>query len=52
VIYRRGSEVEYESKPAHILRALRGVAGLKGISEAKIAEITTNNALNFFCQQK
>ena len=52
VIYRRGSEVEYESKPAHILRALRGVAGLKGMSEAKIAEITTNNALNFFCQQK
>jgi len=52
VIYRRGSEVEYESKPAHILRALRGVAGLKGVSEAKIAEITTNNALNFFCQQK
>jgi len=52
VIYRRGSEVEYESKPAHILRALRGVAGLKDMSEAKIAEITTNNALNFFCQQK
>jgi len=52
VIYRRGSEVEYESKPAHILRALRGVAGLKGISEAKIAEITTDNALDFFCQQK
>jgi len=51
VMYRRGSEFEYESKPADILRALKGVAGLKGVSEAQIAEITTDNALRFFCLQ-
>lgn len=48
VVYRRGSEVEYEAKPVHILRALKAAAELKGVSEAKIAEITTTNALNFF----
>lgn len=52
VIYRRGSEVEYEAKPVHIIRALKGAAELKGVSEAKIAEITTTNALNFFCGKK
>jgi TatD DNase family protein len=51
VVYRRGSEFEYESKPADILRTLRGVAGLRGVSEAQIAEVTTDNALRFFCLQ-
>ncbi len=48
VTYRRGSEFEYESRPADILRVLRGVARLKGVSEAQIAEVTTDNALKFF----
>ena len=48
VVYRRGSEFEYESRPADLLRALRSVAGLKGLSEAKIAEVTTVNALKPF----
>ena len=48
VTYRRGSEFEYESRPADILRALREVARLKGVSEAQIAEVTTDNALKFF----
>lgn len=48
VIYRRRSEFEYESRPTDILRALTGVARLKGMSEAKIAEVTTANALKFF----
>jgi len=48
VVYRRGSEFEYESRPADILRALRGAARLKGVSEAQIAEVTTNNAVKFF----
>ena len=52
VIYRRGSEIEYEAKPAHIIRALKGVVELKGVGEAKIAEITTTNALNFFFNKK
>ena len=48
VVYRRGSEFEYEAKPADVLRALKGVARLKGVSEAQIAEVTTANALRFF----
>ena len=48
VVYRRGSEFEYEAKPADVLRVLRGVARLKGVSEAQIAEVTTANAVKFF----
>ena len=48
VVYRRGSEFEYESKPVHILRTLSGVAQLKGITEAQVARITTDNAVEFF----
>ncbi len=48
VVYRRGSEFEYESRPAHIIRSLNGVARLKGMSEAQIAEVTTDNAVKFF----
>ncbi|MFC1989554.1 TatD family hydrolase [Chloroflexota bacterium] len=48
VVYRRGTELEFESRPAHILRALRGVSRLTGVDEAKIAEATTDNALKLF----
>ena len=48
VVYGWGNEFEYEAKPADLLRTLKGVAGLKGVSEAQIAEVTTNNALRFF----
>jgi len=48
VCYRRGSEFEYEAKPADILRVLAEVARLRSISQTKIAEVTTNNALKFF----
>lgn len=48
VVYRRGSEFEYESRPADILRVLTGVAKLREVSEAQVAEITTDNALKFF----
>jgi TatD DNase family protein len=48
VVYRRGSEFEYEAKPVDVIRALKGTAGLKGMSEAQIAEVTTNNALKFY----
>ena len=48
VVYRKGSEFEYEAKPADVLRALKGAARLKGVSEAQIAEVTTNNALRFY----
>ena len=48
VVYGRGGEFEYEAKPVDLLRTLKGVAGLKGASEAQVAEVTTNNALKFF----
>lgn len=48
VVYRRGSEFEYESRPADVVRSLRGAAELKGVSEAQIADVTTANALRFF----
>lgn len=48
VIYRRGTQFEYESRPVHILRALKGVSVLRGIDETQIAAITTDNALKFF----
>ena len=52
VIYQRGSEFEYESRPADVLRTLKGVASLRQVSEAEIAEVTTDNALKFFDLQK
>jgi len=52
VVYRRGSEFEYEAKPTDVLRALRGAARLKGVSEAQIAEVTTDNAVKFFGLQR
>jgi len=48
VVYRRGTQFEYESRPTHILNALRGVSGLRGIDEIQVAEVTTDNALKFF----
>lgn len=48
VVYRWGSEFEYEARPIDVIRVLRGTASLKGVSEAQIAEVTTNNALEFY----
>ena len=48
VVYRWGTELEYESRPAHILRVLTGVSRLRGMDETEIAEVTTGNALKFF----
>jgi len=48
VVYGRGREFEYTSRPADIARTLPSVADLKGVSQAQIAAITTQNALNFF----
>jgi TatD DNase family protein len=48
VIYQRGSEFEFTSSPADVLRSLRGAASLKGVSEAEIAEATTANAVRLF----
>ena len=48
VVYHRGNDDEYESRPVHLLKALGGAAGLKGVSQAEIAAVTTANARNFF----
>lgn len=48
VVYGRGSEHEFTSSPADVMKSLQGAAALKGVSEAEIAEITTENAVRLF----
>lgn len=48
VIYRRGSENEFTSSPADVLRSLRGAAAIKGVEDEEIAGITTENAIKLF----
>ncbi|MFC2007514.1 TatD family hydrolase [Chloroflexota bacterium] len=48
VVYGRGREFEYESRPADVLRTSTNVAKLKSMGETQIAERTTDNALRFF----
>ena len=48
VVYRRGTEYEYESRPADLLRVLRAVCQLRGMDEAQIAEISASNARRLF----
>jgi TatD DNase family protein len=44
VVYARGREGEFTSSPADVVRSLKGAAALKGVGEAEIAEVTTENA--------
>ncbi len=48
VVYARGREGEFESRPIDVLRSLKGAAALKGISEQEIAKATTQNAKKLF----
>ncbi len=48
VVYGRGREFAFESRPADIYRSLRGVAVTRGMDETKIAEGTTANAERLF----
>jgi TatD DNase family protein len=49
VAYGQGPDgLKYESRPVHVLNALRGAASLKTIDEAELAQLTTDNALKFF----
>ena len=52
VVYGRGREFEFESRPADVLRSLKGAARLRGLPEAQIAEETTVGALKLFSLQK
>jgi TatD DNase family protein len=48
VVYARGREEEFTAGPADVVRSLKGAARLKGIGEAELAEITTENARRLF----
>jgi TatD DNase family protein len=48
VVYARGRAGEFTAGPADVVRSLQGAAALKGISEAELAEITTENAQGLF----
>ena len=48
VIYRRGTDSEYESRPAHTSRVLKGVSTVRDTDEAEISSITTGNAIRLF----
>lgn len=48
VIYGRGREFEFESRPADIWQSLKGTANVKGMNEAEIARSTTANAVRLF----
>ncbi len=43
-----GRKVKYKSKPVDVVRSLKATAQLKEVDEARIAELTTRNAINFF----
>lgn len=48
VTYAWGREDEFKATPADALRSLKGVAELKGLSEAVVAEATTKNVKRLF----
>ena len=48
VTYQRGSDSEFEARPADVIRSMAGAATLKGCSEGEIAESTTANAGKLF----
>jgi TatD DNase family protein len=48
VTYRRGTEFEFEARPADVVRTLKGVYQLRGLDEPEIAGITTRNANELF----
>jgi TatD DNase family protein len=48
VTYARGREGEFQATPADVVRSLKGAATLRGLSEAELAAVTTENALNLF----
>jgi TatD DNase family protein len=48
VVYARGRQGEFTAAPADAARSLKGAAVLKGMSEAEIAERTTENAKRLF----
>jgi TatD DNase family protein len=48
VTYYRGTELEYESRPADLIRTLHGVTGLKNLDSDTVAKVTTSNTRSIF----
>lgn len=48
VVYGRGTDHEFQSAPADVMRSLKGAAALKGLSEEEIATATAENAEKLF----
>ncbi len=48
VVYLRGTDAEYESRPQHVLRVLSVVARIRDIEEEEVAAKTTANAVRLF----
>ena len=48
VTYRRGTEFEYESRPANVTRTLDAVAEIKNTDKAVIAKAILENTINVF----
>jgi TatD DNase family protein len=48
VVYARGRDTEFKASPADVVRSLRGAAALRGMSEAELAAVTTENAERLF----
>jgi len=43
-----GRETKYQARPSDVIRSLKAVAQIKGVSENVVADKTTENALRFF----
>jgi TatD DNase family protein len=52
VVYRRGTENEFESAPGDVLRSLTGAAKLKDLSQDIVANATSANAVRLFGLQE
>lgn len=48
VVYARGRNGEFKASPSDVTRSLEGAAALKGLSDAAMAEVTTENARRLF----
>jgi TatD DNase family protein len=48
VVYARGREGEFKASSADVVRSLKGLAVIKGLSEEEIAQKTTENAKRLF----
>ncbi|MDD4923457.1 MAG: TatD family hydrolase [Dehalococcoidales bacterium] len=48
VTYRRGTEFEYESRPADVIRTLNAVSGIKNMDKEVVAKSILENTMNVF----